>query len=140
MCMSMAVVHGGANRPWYSIFTLPFLGTTTVCTNTTARAAYLTNINNLINSLQGNASYTAVLQFTAANFVAYIRSPSNQGLLSSNCTAFVAGVKTAKLADIAGRRLMEKIDREVHNRIRQVPRTVVGSYARNDMDVSDEVR
>ena len=104
------------------------------------RDAYLNNTDNLINSLQGNASYTSVLQLTTANFIAYIRSPSNRGLLSSNCTAFVAGVRTAKLADIAGRRMMKNIDREIHERIRQVPRTVVDSYAHNDMDVSGEVR
>ena len=136
----MAVVHGRANRSWYSTFTLPFLGTTSICNNSITRDAYLNNTDNLINSLQGNASYTSVLQFTTANFIAYIRSPSNRGLLSSNCTAFVAGVRTAKLADIAGRRMMEKIDREIHERIRQVPRTVVDSYAHNDMDVSGEVR
>ena len=137
--MSIAVVHGGANRPWYSIFTLPFMGTTSICTNATTRASYLNGTNNLMNSLQANTNYTAVLQFTAANFIAYIRSPKNQGMLSTNCLAFVAGVRTAKLADIAGREMMEKIDRDIHQRIRQVPRTVVNSYANNDMDVSGEV-
>lgn len=137
--MNVALVHGGAAKPWYSFITLPFMGTTTVCNNASTRDMYLTSVNNLIASIQGNTTYNAVVQFTAANFVAFVRNPVNQRLLSSNCSLFVSGLRKAKVADIEGRRMMQKIDRDIHERIRQLARIVLNSYANNDMDVNGEV-
>lgn len=78
------------------------------------------------------------MQERSPNFIAYIQNPSNQGLLRSNCTAFVAGVRDAKSVDQRTQRAREQIRADIYRRFRQVPRDVVANNRPNDMDSNEK--
>ncbi len=72
------------------------------------------------------------------NFVAYLQNIVNQALLSSNCTAFVAGVKSAEAADNAAQHAREKISEDISRRIEQVLHNVTGSNGPNVLDNNEK--
>lgn len=77
------------------------------------------------------------MQEQSPNFIAYIRNPANQGLLYSNCSAFITGVKAAKSADQNIQRARQQIRADIYQRFRQVPRDVTGSNRPNELDDND---
>jgi hypothetical protein len=72
------------------------------------------------------------------NLVTYIKNSTNEGLLYTNCPAFVTGFKNAQLADEAAARTRKRICRDIYQRIQQVPRDVVGNNGPNNMDIDSE--
>ena len=91
----------------------------------------------LINSFQSNATYKTILQEQTPNFVAYIQNPTNQGLLYSNCSLFIAGVKLAKVADQGVQRARQQTSQDIDRRFRQVPHNVTGSNGPNELDSNE---
>ncbi|UJR14467.1 hypothetical protein I4U23_001464 [Adineta vaga] len=140
ICISASLAHRGSSQSFLSYFVQLFVTPTSICANTTTQATYLTNTINLLNAFQQNTTYNAVLQSESINFVTFIRSPVNQALLYSNCTAFVTGVKSAKAADRTAERNRESVARDIYNRLRQVPRTATGSNGPNDLDSGEGCR
>ena len=119
-------------------FVRPFITPTSICANNTTQSAYLSRTLALIRSFQLNATYNTVLQDRSSSFVAYIQNPANQGLLRSNCSAFVTGVRSAKSADQKTQRARQQIRADIYRRFRQVPRDVVMNNGRNDMDSNEQ--
>ena len=68
------------------------------CGNKTAAEVFLTQIRQWFNTLQSNGSFTQVLA-DRAQVVTYIQSSDNADLLSSNCTGYFIGLKSAIDAD-----------------------------------------
>jgi hypothetical protein len=71
---------------------------TLLCANASLAQSFLTQIQQLINTLQSNGSFTQVLQ-ARANEIAYIQNATDVALLSSNCTAYFIGLQNAKALD-----------------------------------------
>jgi len=60
--------------------------------------SFLTQVQQLITTLQTNGSFTQVLA-NQAQEVAYLQNSTDSTLLSSNCTAYFAGLNNAIQAD-----------------------------------------
>lgn len=125
-------------QPWYYMFAQPFMTITSVCTNTSTQTSYITGVLTLLNNIQQNATYNAVLQSRSPNFIAYVRNSVNQALLYQNCPAFVTGVKAAKSADAAMERSRCQVVRDIYQRLRQVPRTATNTVGPTDVDSSEK--
>lgn len=135
MCISISLARQATNQPWYSVLIQKFLAPASICTTNTTQTAYLNDTVALIKTFEQNSTYNTVLQLEASNFVSYITNTTNQALLHSNCTAFVIGVKAAKIADAKAEKNREKIAKDIRKQIDQIPHTVTGSHGFNDMDI-----
>ncbi|CAF3786632.1 unnamed protein product [Rotaria sp. Silwood1] len=135
ICISLA--HQNRRESWFYGFMRPFLTPTSICANSTTQAAYLAKTITLINNFQLNSTYNSVLQIESPNFVAYLKDPTNQALLYTNCSSFINGVKVAKLADETAARTRQHIAQDIHQQFEQIPHNVTGSNGPNDLD-SDE--
>jgi hypothetical protein len=124
--------HFGGGRPFFS------RNSSSICANSTTAQSYLTQILALINNLQANASCNAVLQLQDPNFVSYLNNATNQALISSNCTAFVIGLKNATWADKTAQRTQLQLAFNIQQQIRQVASNVIGRNRPNDLDSSSE--
>ncbi|CAF1329469.1 unnamed protein product [Rotaria sordida] len=134
ICISLA--HRNPRRdPWFYGLIRPFTNPTSICANNETQATYLARTNALINNFQLNSAYNSVLQIELPKFIVYIKDPSNQALLYTNCTAFINGVKAAKLADQSNARTRKQIALDICRQIRQVSRNVTGSNGLNDLDI-----
>jgi hypothetical protein len=71
---------------------------TKLCDNITDAVAFINKTRQLINALETNGSYTEVLE-EHAHAIAYIESSTTFALLSSNCTAYFAGLNAAGILD-----------------------------------------
>ena len=91
------------------------------CSNSTATQAYLKEISAVIDALQGNETYSGVLQLEWTNFIGYVKNTVHQELLRTDCRAFMNGLKAAKKADKAAKRERENLAGKIRQRFRQVP-------------------
>ncbi|CAF3182542.1 unnamed protein product [Rotaria socialis] len=125
--------------PWFFGFMRRHFIPASICINSTTQAGYLAKMNILINRFQKNSTYNAVLEIESPIFVSYVKDPSNQALLYSNCMAFVDGVKTAKLADKAAALARKKIAREIHLRFRHVSTDLTANEGPNELDSNEKL-
>lgn len=71
---------------------------TALCDNSTIAESFLPKVRELIRTLQGNSSFTKILEMKS-NQIAFILNEENTALISSNCTAFFDGLRTARNQD-----------------------------------------
>jgi hypothetical protein len=69
-----------------------------LCDNETLAHEFLTEVRQLITTLQTNGSYGRVLQ-DHTQTIAYIQSDPNAAVLSSNCTGYFVGLQNAQKLD-----------------------------------------
>ena len=120
-------------------FSFPFFGQlfrptpASLCANRTIAPTYVSRVVSVINSLQANVTTNALLQRNKPNFVAYLKNTSNQVLASSNCTAFVAGVKNAMAADGIINRAEMNVALSMEQQLRQAASSALGVSGPNDL-------
>ena len=107
------------------------------CNNATLGSSFLTQIQQLITTLQSNGSFTQVLS-AHANAIAYLTNSANTALLSSNCTAFCSGLQAAKQADQAAGQVQQQYARSAGQAVSQIIQSLYGGKGRGDSD-SDEL-
>lgn len=111
-----------------------FCTSTSICANNATAPSYLSQTLALITNLQANSSYNSVLQLQNANFISYLKNTTNQALLTTNCIAFVANLKTAIAADEQAERARKQICKNIEQQFDQITRNVTGSNCRNELD------
>ncbi len=99
---------------------------TQLCDNATLAQDFLTEIQALITTLQSNGSYSQVLT-NHAQEIAYIQNSNDSALLSSNCTAYFAGLKAAKQADQAAIQLQQQYQSAAAQAFFQIIQSLVGN-------------
>ena len=98
---------------------------TKLCANQSLADAFLAQMQELINTLQTNGSFTQVLADRAQE-IAYIQSATNTALLSSNCTAYFTGLTTAINADRAVVKTREQYFRAAADATKQIIVNLIG--------------
>jgi hypothetical protein len=90
------------------------------CSNSTVAQAYLTKILSVIDNLQDNSTYSSIFKSRSANFIAYLKDTTNQGLLKTDCEGFITGLKAAKKSDKEFEREQKKLARTIEKQLKQV--------------------
>ncbi|CAF1047359.1 unnamed protein product [Rotaria sp. Silwood1] len=91
----------------------------------------------LINTFQANSLYNSVLQTEMANVVSYFQNTTNQALLSTNCTAFMTNLKTAKLADKVAAQARDQIASDIRRQFKQAALNATGLKPPSELDSSE---
>lgn len=108
-----------------------------ICTNGSTAQSYLNKTLILLTTLQANSTLNSILQIQNANFVSYIKNITNQALITSNCTAFIANVKSAQFADVRAERQREQLADNIQRQFQQAAHNATGSSCRNELDCDD---
>ncbi|CAF2492047.1 unnamed protein product [Rotaria sp. Silwood2] len=109
--------HGNHNydQNWASI----------LCANDTLAQEYLTQTRQVINSFRSNETFTEALQ-NRQQVIAYIENENNEDLLSSNCTAFFIGLKSARNLDMDAMNLQRQLERIVGSSLFNIIQSLIG--------------
>jgi hypothetical protein len=110
-----------------------------ICSNNTIAQSYLSQVLSLINNLQANSSYNAILQLQFDNFVSYLQNTTNQALVSTNCTTFVNDLKAAKSADQEAESTRQKIASKIEKEFQQVACNATDNRP-NELDCDEHER
>jgi hypothetical protein len=104
------------------------------CSNNTLAQAYLTQILSIISAFQANSSYNSILKSQLTNFITYLQDTKNQGLLNSDCEAFIKGLKAAKKADKEAERAQKNLLKTIEKQIKQVGRDITNEKGFDELD------
>jgi len=86
---------------------------------------FLADIQALITTLQSNGSYSQVLT-NHAQEIAYIQNSTDAALLSTNCTAYFAGLNSAIQADQQAAQIQLQYQLIAAQQFSQIVYTLVG--------------
>lgn len=95
-----------------------------ICSDPDAAQEYLKQILSVIESLEANSTYTAVLQSQSANFLRYIKDSTNQNSLKENCEGFFDGLKSARKADKDHQRAQNELSHEIQKQLKQATKDI----------------
>lgn len=108
-----------------------------LCANQTVAEEFLSQTQQLINTLRSNGSFTRFLADRAQG-IAYIENSENADLLATNCTAYFNGLKAAKDAD----RILAGTNRDFYGAaakaMRQIIRNLFGGFGKPDSSENDD--
>jgi hypothetical protein len=88
--------------------------------------SFLTQVQQLITTLQTNGSFGQVLT-SVAQEVAYIQNSTDAALLSTNCTAYFAGLNSAIQADQQAAQIQLQYQLIAAQQFSQIVYTLVGN-------------
>jgi len=80
----------------------------------------------LITNLQSNGSFTDVLTERATE-IAYLQDTSNDGLLTSNCTAYFTGLDSARQTDRTAVEAKQQYFRAAQQAFFEILRSIIGN-------------
>ena len=123
--IGLTFAHSGGG--FFSYFGFGNRDKTSVCSNITSAQSYLTQILPIINSLLANSTYKPILESGWTNYIAFLQNTTNQALLSSNCTVYVANLKAAVVADDNAERIRDDIASIIDKKFEQVARNATGN-------------
>ncbi|CAF1382004.1 unnamed protein product [Adineta steineri] len=97
----------------------------TLCDNGTSAAAFLSETQKMITSLEANPSYNNVLQ-DHAQTITFLKSGTNANILSSNCSEYFQLFQNAQNLDQIAQQQQLAYENNIDNLFRKVLNSVAG--------------